>query len=692
MSRRKRRRLKNNEQQDKENKESAVGINLFLDKLTFNLDKKKVSLILLVMFIFVFGFYTYQYHSLTKNLVSIPTCLYGCDYYYENGMNVDYFLNPTHTWQSSSNDWLGPWLNTLPKGDSIIMAFLNLFTHYNRYDYWKNSIVLGYLGILFGILLWFFFFYKVFEDKLVALVSAVISFKLVNAPYFKYSGFINVMLPLVLLFFIYLFESDKVLFKNKILSFMILSFGIVAGVILLNYNETLIVFLSFLILFSYYYYFFKSPFQKFIEDKRFNFAQIKKIFLSRRFVVSASAVVLIYGLGIFLLKWWYYFLFVLHGKNNAFKFDVHPPLTMPHNYFSSLFTYLKDLFFVNFSFYGIVLGILIIVAFFFLFVTKYGRIKRRFLIYFWTFIWSVFNFVILIPVLKLETSPSHAFYYFYPLYAGLMVGYSILIVKETLPSFLGRFKNLSNTVFLSLIVFLFILASVSNVSALRTRTEGRFWQAGLRPIPPQYQSLKEFFNTHNIDPNKAVFLSNNELSFALHGIFAAKTLVGRQSHFFTFGNFQKLWLDASIIFYSNNSNNRYNTLKKYYDIASKENFPMYLYWDYNWEQLDWTKMGNKSFPFDTFRFEYSPSVIKALDNNGIKYTVIKHICFEPSGIGRSYVNKMNVVYVAKSNFYNSTNPWNPDLDKYLHLVWEFKQGGVVYAKLYKVELNKSLSQ
>ncbi len=692
MSRKRRRReFKHNSNHVEES--SGEKSNFLLGKLNLELSKKQISLILLVLFIFVMGFYTYQYHSLTNNLVSIPSCLYGCDYYYENGMNVDYFLNPTHTWQSSSNDWLGPWLNTLPKGDSIVKAFLNLFTHYGRYNYWKNSIVLGYLGIIFGLLLWFFFFYKVFEDKLVALVSSVVSFKLVNAPYFKYSGFINVMLPLVLLFFFYLFESDKVLFKdNKLLSLVLLSFGVLAGVILLNYNETLIVFLSFLILFSYYYYFFKSPFQKFIKNKKLEIARIKEVIFSRRFVVSASVVILIYGLGIFLLKWWYYFLFVLHGKNNAFKFDVHPPLTIPHNYFSSLFIYLKDLFFVNFSFYGIVLGILIIIAFFFLFVTEYNKIKRRFLIYFWTFIWSVFNFVILIPILKLETSPSHSFYYFYPLYAGLMVGYSLLLIKETLPSILGRFKSLSNTAFLSLILFVAVLASVSNVSALKMRTENRFWQAGLRPIPPQYQALKDFFNTHRIDPNKAVFLSNNELSFALHGIFAAKTLVGRQSHFFTFGDFQKLWLDASIIFYSNNLNNRYNTLKKYYDIASKENLPMYLYWDYSWEQLDWTKMGNKSFPFDTFRFEYSPKIIRTLDNNGINYTVIKNICFEPSGIGRSYVNKMNVVYVSQSNFYNSTNPWNPDLNKYLHLIWEFKRGGVVYAKLYKVELNSSFSQ
>jgi len=216
----------------------------------------------------------------------------------------------------------------------------------------------------------------------------------------------------------------------------------------------------------------------------------------------------------------------------------------------------------------------------------------------------------------------------------------------------------------------------------------KFWQGGYQELPPQYAAFQTYLKTNHINPSNMIVLSTNELSFALNGVSGVKLFLGRQSHYFFFGDFQKIWMDGAIILYGNNSESQSALISKYTQIAKSSGKELYLYWDYYWIQSEYQSQNNQVYPFDPLRFEYSDERAQQLIYNGVPVQAMDNAIFEPSAQNSPYAYKMKILYVVPK-YYNATHPWSNIIDPYLKKVWSYESGGVEIASLYKFVSNNS---
>ena len=235
-----------------------------------------------------------------------------------------------------------------------------------------------------------------------------------------------------------------------------------------------------------------------------------------------------------------------------------------------------------------------------------------------------------------------------------------------------------------LLIFLLTFGLVNDT--VEGKSNDRFWQAGKNELNTNYQEFDDFVIKNDLQ--KDIFITTNELGFAIHGVSGVQLLSGRQSHFFIFGDFQKYWLDSAIILYSNNSQNRHKVLEKYKNLAKSENKEIYLYWDYYWINSEWQfDQDGNAHPFDPLRFEDNSDLRKILDDNRIKYFIRENDIFEPSARNSPHVTKLDILYISPENYNNYTHPWNNDLNNYLEEVWVYEESGQVLGKVYKVVLD-----
>ena len=401
--------------------------------------------------------------------------------------------------------------------------------------------------------------------------------------------------------------------------------------------------------------------------------------------------------------WWYYVIFKLRGFNwEIITAGGFPDLTNWHNFFEILTEYLRNFFFNFSSFFNILLTFSLYIGAFYL-LKNFKKFKEKekvvgLTIIFAT-IFAVFNFIITTPIFKKHLSPGHAYSFLSLLFFSLFLGYSLVFIK--------KYFKLSTKSFNYLIIFFFFLFSIITIKDYFKKYDLWYYKNGkidLKESFPQYYSFIQYLEKNKLNPNNLVILTTNELSFALYGLTGVQTLNGRLSHFFHFANFEKLWLDSAIIFYSNNSKIRKKVLQKYCKKAEKENKKLYLWWDYYWFNSEWQYNGKNLRPFDPLRFinpenwkklGYDPfikyynfddsEIEKILKENKIKY--FKTNFFFDENFNK-YSKIWNVIYITPNNYFNFTHPWNPDLDKYLIKVWSYKAiikgREMEIAKLFKI--------
>ncbi len=645
--------------------------------------KTIIDIFPILLFLLIMCFYLLSVYNLSKNLESIPTCIYGCDYYFENGINIDYNNNMDKTWESSSHGWLGH-INSLPKADAFLKSLVAKFTNYDNIDFWKNTLIYSYIMIIIGLISWFLLYNLLFSNGYISLFLTILSFNLTKTPYFKYSSIVNVFLP-ILIILLYLFDKKEI--KNNKIDKKLLFYTVllIIVIVLLSHIHSMVFFMTYIFLFFYYLFYFLLPFKK----KDFNcFSCFLKAILERVKNIKSILLILVVIISMFinlLLGWWYRVFFVYKGQTNAFKFDVHTNLRIPHNYIFKTIEYTKDLFF-NFSNLSkaiITILLLISILVYFIFKIKKSDNIRKFV--FWisvSFLFSLYCYLITIPLLGLQLSPKHTDH-FRPLFLCVLIGYLLYFIYYFLDKKYPIYKKYFNLILVLGIIFF----SLNSVGLLINKFESNnFWQNGKHKIPQHYEDLAKFIAENNLEDD--VFLSTNELSFAIHGISGVQLLTGRQSHFFIFGDFQKYWMDAAIIFYSNSSINRKEVLNKYYTIAKKQGRDLYLYWDYYWINSEWQQTKNgQIYPFDPLRFEDSKERRKILEENQIYYFVKKDSIFEPSNQNNPYATKLDILYISPQNYRSFEKPWNADLDNYLEEVWNYSYQGKEIAKLYKIKIS-----
>jgi hypothetical protein len=285
--------------------------------MKYKVDIRHLPYVILGVIIVVFLF---THWSLNKDLQSIPTCIYRCDYYFEHGIAMDVQNNPFNSWQSSSHAYVDH-LSSLPKTHMYLVAATSVLTGYSGNYFWKNYLALSYVLIIIGLLSWFFLYAFVFKNNWIALPAALISYSF--GSYFKYSTSANVILPLLLLSLLYTFEQKSLLRKSL--------FSLATVLLSVAYMNTHAMSL-FVLVFLFGCYFFVYI---------FNYKKIKESIISCKTLILGCIAFFSVALSL-LMGWWWRVIFEYGGQTNAFLFDIHVDLTSLANYVSFFFSYTRS--------------------------------------------------------------------------------------------------------------------------------------------------------------------------------------------------------------------------------------------------------------------------------------------------------------------------------------------------------------
>jgi hypothetical protein len=415
-----------------------------------------------------------------------------------------------------------------------------------------------------------------------------------------------------------------------------------------------------------------------------DFKNIKKNVIDGKTRLIYFSIIMLISLFILFIMGWYTVL-LSSGASNATTFDIHPDLNITKNLFMMLH---DNIFSIFFDFSSIlsairtVLFLLSILVFILFFKQESNDMKK--LVY-WvnlTVFALIFSYIISVPLLHKFLSPPHLIMFLSPVLYGVMIGYLFFRLIH-----IKSIKFLSKIIIPVTIVFMIIFGFFMYVN-LTNSYKDQFWQGGYQDLPPQYSAFQTYLKTNNINPSNMIVVTTNELSFAINGVSGVKLLLGRQSHFFFFGDFQKIWMDGAIMLYGNNTQSTSALVDKYTEIAKSSGKDLYLYWDYYWIQSEYQSQNNQTYPFDPLRFEYTDARLQQLESNGVPTAVMDNAIFEPSAQDSPYAYRMKIIYVVP-HYYNAMHPWSPLLDPYLKKVWSYESSGVEIAALYKFSFNST---
>jgi len=607
-----------------------------------------------------------------KDLESIPTCLYGCDYYWQNGILLDLINNPNYTWQSSTHDYMEG-VNSVPKSYAYArLAIIKIFG-LSYYESWKSVFALSYLFVFVGLVGWFLFYRRIFHHQYLGLFLSLLTMNLGRLPYFKY---FDLVIPTLPYFFLLILElRNKSQTFKKDIGYALLIIPLI--VFLSNLHAMVFFIIYFAIFFAWCFFVLGHIKPKLIwESLKDKLVRRKTLIFSLVFLVS-------FVLNL-LLGWWYKAIFIFAGDKNSFRFDIHPDFNFTNVFLSKTIQYIKAIFFDYSSILIALVTVLFILGLvLYLYLKARSKIDKNNVIL-WAivlFFFSIFHYFITVPLFHQFLSPGHALLFLLPFFKALMVGILFIILLKIKNL---KIKKFHLTLISVLLLVIFLIGSM--VSLNSSLKNNQFWQNGKKAIPSYYQDLAFWIKENELNPSDMVILSTNELSFALNGILGTKHVVGRQSHFFHFGDFQDYWMESALILYGNNSKLRKDLLQKYLDLSEGSGKKLYLYWDYYWINSEWQISGQQVYPFDPLRFEYNQKREELLERNGINFTIKEKAVFEPSAQANPLVTRLDIIYLTPSNYHNETNPWQPELNNYLEKVWDYKQNGQIMASLFEVKI------
>lgn len=173
-----------------------------------------------------------------------------------------------------------------------------------------------------------------------------------------------------------------------------------------------------------------------------------------------------------------------------------------------------------------------------------------------------------------------------------------------------------------------------------------------------------------------VFLSSKEMSFMITSLTGRKLVTNRWVHQNDpYTDMPRRDLDAAIMLYGNNMSKRIELLKKY-EVK-------YLYWDAKWGYYEYqnasaTKI-NIIDPLATFDTQDARN---ELDSNRINYTAM--VYWVDPAVRADNIRKFPLLMISSENYRSLEEPWEPQLNPYLELVWSYKENGQIIAALYEV--------
>ncbi|ABO35923.1 conserved hypothetical protein [Methanococcus maripaludis C5] len=608
--------------------------------------KLKLPIFLLIFYI-LFGVFL-QYGG-TSEFQSLPSPIYGGDYYYQMG-SVMHILSGGDPFESSSI--LGGTPGYLPLYGIICAEFCKIF----EVDAFQGMIYLSTVLFALGSIIWFIAFKTLFKNEWVSLIGVVLANGISIYPLLKYTPFTKqIMIPLFILVLYLSFNNKKTLNYGFL--------GIIYGLLAISHTVAFVGATLIITTFITYEIYKKYQFNSINGIKEYIVENWKKLGLFT-----------IFGLPISML-YWYKPIFILKLVRPYDRLHMDTPdfgrIDIQIKFFiDSILQYIFNIK----SAVGIISSVILIVGIFSLYKSREEE-NRFFKLFVFGSLFATFCYIITEPLLKMNFVPTYMSSFYLWVSALLISLCGLNYIYEQL------IKN-SDKVTKNMIVFgsLFLLLTANSAYMFSNYINNDQWaEAGRSEFSELHVSLNNYL-IENTDIND-VILSTKELSFALNGLSGRKVLVNRwaqQNDPYT--NLPERDMIAAIILYGNDTEKKLELIEKY-NIQ-------YLYWDYYWINSEYQFDDNNNLigMYDPL-IAYSDDSLKTeLMENNVSYYEMNY-WVDPSQ-RRDDIRKYDLMYISPENYRSYQMPWNTNLNEYLTEVWNYSYQDQKIAVLYKINVKK----
>jgi len=604
-------------------------------KLKYNL-----PILLLVLYVILGAFIQY---SGISDFKSLPSPLYGGDYYYQMG-EIWHIRDGGNPLDSSSA--LGGVPGYLPVYGYLCAKFCDLL----NLDTMKGMLYFSVVLFVVASVIWFCLFRVLFKDEWIALIGVVLANGINVYPILKYTNFTHqVMIPLFILFLYLSFKERKIVYYALL--------GLIYGLLTLSHmvafvGATLII-ATFVV---YEIYKNKDRILDYLKENIKNWV--------------------VFGIVAFptLMLYWYKPMFVyhLHRPYDRVHMDIMDFGRMDVQ-IKFLFNTIKSYLFNFSSIGGAITTLLLWIGIYGYFKMEENDLKEFLKVFTLGSIVATFCYFITEPLFHINFIPNYMSYFYLWATAILFATFGLNYLKTNL--------HLSETLNKKIAVFgiIFVILFANSAYAFINYIENDRWaNVGKEPMPEMYISLQHYLLTHtNVDD---VILSTKELSFVINAISGRKVMVDRWAQQNDpYVNLPQRDMDAAVILYGNDTKKKLELIKKYHI--------KYLYWDYNWINTEFQidKYGRIVGIFDPLMTYDTEKNREYLNKYDVKY-IPMYFWIDPSCRSKD-IRKFHLLIISPQNYYNFTNPWKPDLNKYLVEVWNYTYNGQKIAVLYKIKVN-----
>jgi hypothetical protein len=196
-----------------------------------------------------------------------------------------------------------------------------------------------------------------------------------------------------------------------------------------------------------------------------------------------------------------------------------------------------------------------------------------------------------------------------------------------------------------------------------------------KPLPAMADSLQRFV-LRNTDVND-VFLSANELSFAVSALTGRKVVVTRRAQNDAFIDMDVRNKDAALILYGGNVE-RTRALIRRYRVR-------YLLWTEHWVRSEFkvSPDGGSWTHVDPLLYFENPEYDQELARAGVE--VFHERGWVDPSLRTPDVKQFPLSLVSPENYRSAIKPWREDLDPFLEVVWSYQEGGRTMATIYRVK-------
>jgi len=601
-----------------------------------------------ILFCFILIFYLILNHSLLGQLKTLPSPVYGGDLYFQHGSII-------HIMEGGSPLHAPNILGSQPAYFISYSALVAIFGLIFNLTAMQAMFIFSQILLIVSFSVFYILATKFFKNKLIAILSLLIYIPLNMFPIFKYTDFTYVLITPIFFFSLFHFLRKRDLKSSLIL-------GIVAGIMGISHGAAFFVTnLTFVIIFLYYV---------FLRYISFDIGKLRLTIKFENFLsnfIYALKLMLPVFLVSFLISllWWYEPIFVYHGKTlNDSQIWSFPDISKISYQFNYLFSTIRKYFFNFSSITTALVSIFSLLGLYFVF-KKGNRFKNIFIkLLILISIIACFHYFITEPLLSIHFVPHRMEGFTFPFTISLLACFGL---KELV--------NLNNKKHLYAFLLIILVILSANIIDFLNKVENDVWiNAGKRSLPQELTAAQEWI-LNNTDVND-VFLSTNELSFALNSLTGRKVVITRRAHNSPFINIEQREADGAVMLYGNDSEKIAKLLKKY-NIK-------YLYWSYYWIQSEYTIKDNEIINyFDPILVKENQEMHEYFDKHGVNYIKING-WIDPAMRGEDF-KKYDLLLVLP-NYENFTHPWSHSLDKYLKLVWNYTVENQTLAKIYKIIL------